>query len=292
MKISVVIPAYNAAHFLPRCLNSVFAQTLQPAEVVVVDDGSKDDTAEIGRRLGARVVSRPNGGLSAARNTGVQNSSSEWVALLDADDMWSPEKLRAQADRVREDTVLVYTGIRIFGEEGVRSTSLAVEPAEARKMLRYRNPITPSSVMARREALARNHGFREDIRACEDWEMWMRLQRLGDFAAVPDALTDYYVYPSSMSTDPKRMLDAMEQILPTTLVEDLDGPERWAWTHRIRAVQLYSAALIARDNGLKGEVAYMLRSLAAWPSPLWEPQRFAGLAVSVRNELLGRGGAK
>lgn len=292
MKISVVIPAYNAAHFLPRCLNSVFAQTLQPAEVIVVDDGSKDDTAEIGRRLGARVVSRPNGGLSAARNTGVQSSSSEWVALLDADDMWSPEKLRAQADRVQEDTVLVYTGIRIFGDDGVRSTSLAVEPAEARKMLRYRNPITPSSVMARREALARNHGFREDIRACEDWEMWMRLQRLGGFAAVPDALTDYYVYPTSMSTDPKRMLDAMEQILPTTLVKDLDGPERWAWTRRIRAVQLYSAALIARDNGLKGEIAYMLRSLAAWPSPLWEPQRFAGLAVSVRNELLGRGGAR
>jgi hypothetical protein len=84
----------------------------------------------------------------------------------------------------------------------------------------------------------------------------------------------------------------MEQILPTTLVKDLDGPERWAWTRRIRAVQLYSAALIARDNGLKGEFAYMLRSLAAWPSPLWEPQRFAGLAVSVRNELLGRGGTQ
>jgi hypothetical protein len=206
--------------------------------------------------------------------------------------MWEPEKLRAQASRAQEDTVLIYTGIRIFGDDGVRSTSPAVEPAEARRMLRYRNPITPSSVMAKREALARNGGFREDIRACEDWEMWMRLQRVGSFAAVPDALTDYYVYPSSMSTDPKRMLDAMEQILPTTLVKDLDGPERWAWTRRIRAVQLYSAALIARDNGLKGEFAYMLRSLAAWPSPLWEPQRFAGLAVSVRNELLGRGGTQ
>jgi glycosyltransferase involved in cell wall biosynthesis len=292
MKISVVIPAYNAAHFLPRCLNSVFAQTLQPAEVIVVDDGSADDTAEIARKLGARVVSRPNGGLSAARNTGIHNSSSEWVALLDADDMWSPGKLRAQADLVQEDTVLVYTGIRIFGDEGVRSISPGARPAEARKMLRYRNPITPSTVVAKREALARNGGFREDIRACEDWEMWVRLQRLGSFAAVTDPLTDYYVGPSTMSADPKRMLDAVEQILPTTLVEDLNGSERWAWTHRIRAKQLYSAALIARDNGLKGEIAYMLRSLAAWPSPLWEPRRFTGLAVTVRNELLGRGGVQ
>lgn len=292
MKISVVIPAYNAERFLPRCLNSVFAQTLEPAEVIVVDDGSTDRSAEIARKLGARVISRLNGGLSAARNTGVQNSSSEWVALLDADDMWSPEKLRAQADRVEADTVLVYTGIRVFSDDGVRSTSLGLNPAEARRVLRYRNPITPSSVIAKREALARNGGFREDVRACEDWEMWVRLQRLGGFAAVPDALTDYYVYPSSMSTDPKRMLDAMEQILPTTLVEDLEGPARWAWTRRIRAAQLYSAGLIARDNGLKGEIAYMLRSLAAWPSPLWERQRFAALAVSFRNELLGRGGAQ
>ena len=217
MKISVVIPAYNAAHFLPRCLKSVFAQTFRPAEVIVVDDGSTDDGANVAKKLGARVVSRPNGGLSAARNTGVQSSSSEWVALLDADDMWSPEKLGAQADRVQQDTVLVYTGIRIFGDDGVRGTSLAVDPAKVRKMLRYRNPITPSSVMAKREALARNGGFREDIRACEDWEMWMRLQRVGGFAAVSDALTDYYVYPSSMSTDPKRMLIAMEQILPTKI---------------------------------------------------------------------------
>ncbi|HXS13599.1 MAG TPA: glycosyltransferase [Acidobacteriaceae bacterium] len=292
MRISVVIPAYNAAHFLPRCLSSVFAQTLHPAEVIVVDDGSTDDSAEIARKLGARVVSRPNGGLSAARNTGIESAGNEWVALLDADDLWSPEKLRAQADLVQEDTVLVYTGIRIFGDEGVRSIRPGASPAEARKMLRYRNPITPSTVVARREALARNGGFREDIRACEDWDMWVRLQRLGNFAAVTEPLTDYYVGPSTMSADPKRMLDAVEQILPTTLVEDLNGPSRWVWTHRIRAKQLYSAALIARDNRLKGEIAYMVRSLAAWPSPLWEPRRFTGLAVSVRNELLGRGGAQ
>ena len=93
MKISVVIPAYNAARFLPRCLKSVFAQTLQPEEVIVVDDGSTDSTAEVAEALGARVINRRNGGLSAARNTGIKGASSEWIALLDADDLWARDKL-------------------------------------------------------------------------------------------------------------------------------------------------------------------------------------------------------
>lgn len=289
MRISVVIPAYNAARFLPRCLASVAAQTHAPAEIIVVDDGSTDDTGTIAENLGAKVIRRPNGGLSAARNTGIECASGEWIALLDADDMWEPQKLAAQVELVSGDTVLVYTGIRIFGDEGMRESCPAMVPREARKVLRYRNPITPSSVIARRDALSLNGGFRQDIRACEDWDMWVRLDRLGNFAAVTDALTDYYVYPGSMSTDPQRMLDAMEKILPTTLVADLRGSRRWIWTQRVRAVQRFSAALIARDNERPGEIGYILRSLAAWPSPLWEPRRFSGLAVSLRNQLLRRG---
>ena len=120
VRISVVIPAYNAARFLPRCLASVFAQTLKPDEVIVVDDGSTDDTAALAAALGARVISRPNGGLSAARNTGIQNASSEWIALLDADDLWAPEKLERQVACIRPETVLVYTGIRFFDDHGSR----------------------------------------------------------------------------------------------------------------------------------------------------------------------------
>jgi hypothetical protein len=131
-------------------------------------------------------------------------------------------------------------------------------------------------------------GFREDIRTCEDWELWFRLIRRGGFEVVAQPVTDYYVYTGSNSTDPRRMLAAMEKIIPTTLVADLSGPRRRIWTHRIRAVQLFSAALIARENGLPDEISYLLRSIAAWPSPFCDPRRFAALAVSLRNRLLGR----
>lgn len=285
MKISVVIPSYNAAHFLARCLKSVFAQTLKPVDVIVVNDGSTDNTAAVAAELGATVVSRVNGGLSAARNSGIKVAAGEWIALLDADDMWAPEKLERQAAAVTPDTVLVYTGIRVFDDNGIREERPAVDAVAARKMLRYRNPIIPSTALVRRDAVMQDGGFREDIRACEDWEMWNRLQRIGQFVAITDPLTDYYVYPQSLSANPRRMLHALDQIIDTTLLTGLQGIDRWAWKQRIRAVQLCSAGLIARDNQLKDELHYMFRSLCSWPSPLWEPRRYAMFAVSAKSRL-------
>lgn len=282
MTISVVIPAYNAERFLPRCLKSVFAQTLKPEEVIVVDDGSTDNTASVAAALGATVVSQANSGISAARNLGIRNASGEWIALLDADDLWAPEKLERQVACIRPDTVLVYTGIRFFDNDGSRGEKPAIDPISACKMLRYCNPI-PCTYIIRREAVIRDGGYREDIRACEDWEMLVRLQRLGKFEAVVDPLTDIYLYTGSLSANPETMLQPLDQIIDTTLLVGLRGFERWAWRRRILAVQLYSAGLIARDNLLKDELRYMFQSLCVWPSPFWEPKRFATFAVSVRN---------
>jgi glycosyltransferase involved in cell wall biosynthesis len=282
MKISVVIPAYNAARFLPRCLESVFAQTLKPDEVIVVDDGSTDNTAALAEELGARVISQPNGGLSAARNTGIRNASSEWIALLDADDLWAPEKLEHQAACIRPETVLVYTGIRFFDDHGSRGEQPAIDPVRAAKMLRYCNPI-PCTYLVRREALLLDGGYREDIRSLEDWEMLVRLQNVGKFAAVAGPLTFVYLHPDSLSANPEGMLRWLDLIIEKTLVADLHGVNRWAWRHRIWAAQLCSAGLIARDNGIKSDLRYFFRSLGAWPSPFWMPRRFAMLAVSARN---------
>jgi glycosyltransferase involved in cell wall biosynthesis len=287
IRISVVIPAYNAAAFLPRCLKSVFAQTLQPDEVIVVDDGSTDGTGALAEELGARVIRQPNRGISAARNAGIRSASGAWIALLDADDLWMPEKLERQVALIQSETVLVYTGIRMFDDSGTRGVRLAVSPRLAEGMLRYCNPISPSTVLAKRDILARDGGFREDICACEDWEMWVRAQHFGEFDAVAEPMAEYYVYPGSLSANPERMIRAMDQILDTTLVADLRGIRRLIWRCRIRAAELSRAGLIARENNLKGELHYMFQSLFAWPSPFWKPRRFALFAVSFRNWLSG-----
>ena len=283
VRVSVVIPAYNAAPFLPRCLQSVFAQTLKPEEVIVVDDGSTDNTAALAAELGATVIRRPNGGISAARNTGIQQATSEWIALLDADDLWAPEKLERQVACIRPETVLVYTGIQIFDDRDVRGDQPAIDADSAVKMLRYRNPITPSSALVNRQVVLQIGGFLEGIDGCEDWEMWLRLQHAGQFEAVSDVLTSYYVYANSFSADPEKMLKAMHGIIDTRLVADLQGLDRWVWRRRILAAQLCSAGLIARDNKLKGEFSYLFQSLCAWPSPWWDSRRFAIFATSARN---------
>jgi glycosyltransferase involved in cell wall biosynthesis len=284
IRISVVIPAYNAERFLPRCLKSVFAQTLKPVEVIVVDDGSTDQTAAIAASLGATVFIQANSGVAAARNYGIQNASGDWIALLDADDLWAPEKLERQVACIRPETVLVYTGARIFDDHGIHSEQLAVDPAAARMMLRQYNPILTSSAILKREAFVKIGGFRKGLDTCEDWEMWFRMQSQGQFEAVPDPLTDYYVYPNSLSTNPEVMISAANLIIDSTLTADLRGFQRWAWKRRIRAGQLCSAGLMARDNGLKGELRYMFKSLCIWPSPFWQSWRFAAFMVSVINQ--------
>jgi hypothetical protein len=121
--------------------------------------------------------------------------------------------------------------------------------------------------------------------------MWVRLERLGKFVPIEEPLTDYYVHPNSLSANPGRMLQAMDQIMDTTLLAGLRGFDRWSWKQRIRAVQLCSAGLIARDNGLKDELHYMFLSLRSWPSPFWEPKRFMMCAVSAKNRLRRNDGA-
>ena len=118
--------------------------------------------------------------------------------------------------------------------------------------------------------------------------MWVRLMPLGSFAAIPEPLTSYYIHPKSISASPEKMLAGLRVIMEPTLLSDCHGIDRWLWRRRIWATQLLSAAYIARENDLEGEVGYIVRSLLAWPSPFWQPERFRVFVVSLRNKLFGK----
>jgi glycosyltransferase involved in cell wall biosynthesis len=286
MKISVVIPTYNYGTYLSRAIESVLAQTHPVHEIIVVDDGSTDDTRATAARFGERIryIFQENRGLSAARNTGIRAATGEWVAFLDADDWWLPEKIQLQVAAADRDpqTGLVYTAAWTQTPDGAAGLVPATPPARIWPKLRYSNCVSNgSSAMVRRDALLAEGGFDELLTACEDWDMWVRLARKYRFAVVEAPVTMIAVWPQSMSSNHERMLANTEKIIDKTLLAGLRGWRRSLWRRRVWGAQLFGAAITARNLGPTDERRLLLRSLIQWPSPVFLPRRWAALFLNV-----------
>ena len=207
--VSVVIPAYNAERFLSATVASVFAQTVPPDELIVVDDGSTDGTPALLERLSEtyplRTMRRDNGGQARARNDGVAAARGELVALLDHDDQWHPSKLERQLDQLAADPSLgmCFTAVNIIrdGTQDVEHfQSWNPEPAAAlQKLLTGCHVKTPSTVIARREVLARVT-FDDGIRPYgADWLAWLEMAAIGvRIGYLPDPLVDYLQHETNL----------------------------------------------------------------------------------------------
>lgn len=182
--ISVVIPAYNSAKTLPGALESVFAQTYGEHEIIVVDDGSSDDTPDVLSRYASRVkyIRQENKGPSAARNMGIRAARGEYIAFLDADDLWLPEKLELQLDLMKRDpmTALVGCGIYAIDRDGqvVDTVVRREEEPDFPEQIGFWNAFgNPSCALARKSVFEELGPFNENLRFGEDWEMWLRISR-------------------------------------------------------------------------------------------------------------------
>jgi glycosyltransferase involved in cell wall biosynthesis len=229
--ISVVVPAFNSEAFLGACLDSVMAQAGDFAlDVIVVDDGSTDDTAVIAlTRPGVRVLrQKANGGPSRARNLGLAAANGEWVAFLDADDLWPPGSLAARVAVLKRQpgTALVFGDCRQFDDRGPRAQTLfeasslgrcawgagEIVPDAYRRLL-HDNFITTGSVVARRAALAAAGGFAEDLRLVEDLDLWLRLARRQPIAWCGEVCLLRRRHADNLSRDPRAMSLAYLEVL-------------------------------------------------------------------------------
>jgi glycosyltransferase involved in cell wall biosynthesis len=206
--VSVVIPAFNATETLAATIDSVLAQTRQPLEVIVVDDGSTDATAEIAERFGPPVtcVRMPNAGVSRARNTGIERSTGDYVAFVDADDLWRPEKLERQLEALAKDerAEVSTTGrVRVDADlnEVERSgVSAFDDPCET--LLLQSMALGPiSSVVIRRELARDIGGFDPRFSQCADWDLMLRLSLRTGLAPVDEPLVLYRTTPDNMSSN-------------------------------------------------------------------------------------------
>lgn len=179
--ISVVIPTFDRASVLPRALDSVVRQTRSPAEVIVVDDGSTDDTAELVERRfpSVRLLRQVNRGVSAARNRGIEASESEWIALLDSDDEWWPRKLERQMSALKERPELrVCHTDEIWIRHGRRVNQRRIHAKHGGWIFEHCLPrcaMSPSSIVIHRSVFDEVGMFDEELPACEDYDLWLRI---------------------------------------------------------------------------------------------------------------------
>ncbi|SEB47946.1 glycosyltransferase family A protein [Terriglobus roseus] len=291
MRVSVVIPAYNAEPYLHECLSSVLTQTHPVEEVIVIDDGSTDRTRSIAESFGSpvRLLQQKQGGPARARNLGVKEARGEWIAFLDADDLWLPDKVRKQLSALAAapEAVLCYTGLLALKLDGSRVAVQAPSLSHVDAMLSLTNVgIPPSAVMLRRETLLQVGGFSDVQKGCEDWDLWFRLRKVGTFCIVPEAETVYRESLGGLSSNAEHMYQDFLRMLDRVLLADKHGWQRHVWRRRIMSYQQYKAAMTARHAGQSAiERKFLAASLATWPSPLWHPERFAASLVHLRRSL-------
>ncbi len=177
--ISVIIPAFNRAHTLPKALDSVLSQTLKPREIIVVDDGSTDETnAVLANYPGLCIISQDNRGVSAARNMGIKKAGGEWLAFLDSDDEWLKEKLEKQWDTICIDDKLICHTEEIWIRNGQRVNPMKKHKKFGGMIYERCLPlcvISPSSVMIHRSVFKDVGVFDESLEVCEDYDLWLRI---------------------------------------------------------------------------------------------------------------------
>ena len=231
-KITAVIPSYNSAGFLPEAVESVLSQSYADVELIVVDDGSVDDTSEVIGRYGDAVkyIYKENGGVSRARNTGIEAASGEFIAFLDADDAWLPQKLELQMKVIesRSDSLAAHTDFNIGDSElNVVGVTISDRGDDILEDLFLKGNVigTPSSVLVAKEVIEKTGGFDPDLSLCADWDMWIRIACETGFGYVDSPQIIYRQHDSNMSNDAK-LLDVDSNLMFEKAFENPNVPDR------------------------------------------------------------------
>ena len=294
--VSVIIPVYNGARFLRDAIGSVLGQTYAAAEIIVIDDGSSDDSVSIARSFKAVTVhAQANAGVSATRNRAAQLAKSPLLAFLDQDDLWEPEKLELQVKELRRcrDAAVCVCASKILSQmddpettETVAGLSLPLaEKVSAQLYERLR--FQPSAVMIRRETFLGVGGFDSASQPCEDWDLWLRLEQAGArFAVVREPLLIYRFHGANESNNAWKMYHGEMRAFTLRIEPRVPRLLRRFARQKMKGRALAGVALVEREQR-RPHVGIMLRSLASWPFGDWRRHKVALHMVLKRMGMLG-----
>ena len=234
--VSVVIPTYNNGRFLIEAIESALAQTVRPREIIVVDDGSTDDTRERLRPYATRVVYRyqANQGVSAARNLGIRIATGDFIAFLDSDDVWHPRKLELQLEVFRNRPDLGLLGAAGFHWPDSGFPQVDNEPENSVKLVSWaqlvvKNRLVTSSVVIRSPVLKGAGEFDTQMQSSEDRDLWLRVAERSLIGNLATPLIGYRNVPGSLS---KHAWNAQRGML--RILHKLDQQNAWGRTGLLR----------------------------------------------------------
>jgi glycosyltransferase involved in cell wall biosynthesis len=275
--VDIIIPAFNAAKYLPIALESVASQTFEDWHIVLVDDGSTDNTPEVVSpflsRFGSRItyIRQVNRGLPSARNTAIRSSTSEFLALLDADDVWLPCRLSEslKALTARPQAGLAYSQVKGIDPEGRIASTWMGNPRNseghiAPHIYMRKVELPCPTITFRRRCIDEVGLFDETMRSSEDRDLWLRIALRYEVAFIPKVLAYYRTSPGSMSTNSQRMLEAQLKFIRKHYGSEGCGliPRQIsvarAYKQRAEALKVQSRPGAALMSALRAVAAYPL----------------------------------
>lgn len=272
--VSIIIPTYNYAKFVGFAIDSALAQTHPNLEVIVIDDGSTDNTAEIltAYQQRIRVIHKQNAGLSAARNTGMSEARGEWVVFLDADDILYPQMVETSLKRAtgssQENTVIIGHLADRIDEHGAGTASIG-EYAERDTEVRFLDLMVmnrfPATVFARKKALIELGGFDVNLPASEDRDMWIRATENNRIVRLNTALSAVRRHGESMSSNGDRQARCIRTVHEKAASHhSLQGLGKLHWL-KIKSFFYYQCAMMTGRSNLLNTMKHLTLSVILWP---------------------------
>ena len=266
-KVSIILPTYNRAHIIEKAIQSVLNQTYQDFELIIVDDGSTDNTEEIIKKLQEKdkriryIKLETNKGAAAARNEGIKIAHGKYITFQDSDDEWLPEKLEKQM-KIFETTpedIIVYTGFwRIDGDEKTYIPDINISNREGyiHKELLKGNFVGTPSILLKKETLEKVALFDECLQRCQDWDLVIRLSEYYNFKLIDEPLYTSHILKDSISANYEALILAMQIILSKYQYEIYnDHKIRKAWSMKFNSLAQYH---LNKNDKKKAKQLYLL----------------------------------
>jgi glycosyltransferase involved in cell wall biosynthesis len=288
--VSIIIPNYNHTRFITGAIQSVLDQSYRSFEIIVVDDGSTDNSREVVAQFGdqVRYIWQENQGLGAARNTGIRAAEGELIGLLDADDQWQPvflETMVSLAARYPEAAIYYCAaqGMDATGCELPQQFGGPVGPPDTLYSTLLRaNFLIPSTIVMRRSVVMAADLFDQTLRSCEDWDLWLRILPQHIFVGTSQCLVRYRLHDSSLSTNPIGMQQAARAVIEKHFGPDDGQWQNWSKEKRRAYGGVYRYHLltsIQRQGDWKAGTHYLRQALQADPTLATDVDLFYDLAL-------------